>query len=70
MDEAAAAEDEITLVVQVNGKLRDRITVAADISEEEAKTAALGSELIQKSLEGKPPRQVIYVKGRLVNIVV
>jgi len=70
VDEAAAAQDEITLVVQVNGKLRDRITVAADISEEEAKATALSSELIQKSLEGKPPRQVIYVKGRLVNIVV
>ena len=70
VDEAAAAQDEITLVVQVNGKVRDRITVAADISEEEAKSTAIGSELIQKSLEGKAPRQVIYVKGRLVNIVV
>ena len=70
VDEVAAAQDEITLVVQVNGKVRDRINVPVDITEEAAKAAALGSELIQKSLEGNPPRQVIYVKGRLVNIVV
>ncbi len=70
IDEAAAAVEEITLVVQVNGKLRDRITVAADISEEDAKKAALSSEAITKLLEGKAPRQVIYVKGRLVNIVI
>ncbi len=69
VDEVAAAQDEITLVVQVNGKLRDRITVPVDVSEEEAKAAALGSDQIQKALEGKLPRQMIYVKGRLVNIV-
>ncbi len=70
VDEAAAAQDEIILVVQVNGKVRDRVTVAADVTEDEAKAAALGSSLIQKVLEGRPPRQVIYVKGRLVNIVI
>ncbi len=70
VDEAAAHEDEITLVVQVNGKLRDRITVPTEISEEDAKAAALSSEAVQKHLEGKKPRQVVYVKGRLVNIVV
>ena len=70
VDEAAAAEDEITLVVQVNGKVRDRITLPADVTEEVAKAAALSSEVIQKHLEGKPPRQVVYVRGRLVNIVV
>jgi len=69
VDEAAAAQDEITLVVQVNGKVRDRVTVAADISEDDAKQTALASEGVIKSLEGKQPRQVIYVKGRLVNIV-
>jgi leucyl-tRNA synthetase len=70
VDEAAAREDEITLVVQVNGKLRDRITVPADVSEEDAKAAALASEVVKKHLEGKTPKQVVYVKGRLVNIVV
>ena len=70
MDEAAAHEDEITLVVQVNGKLRDRVIVPADVSDEDAKAAALASEAVKKYLEGKTPKQVVYVKGRLVNIVV
>jgi leucyl-tRNA synthetase len=69
VDEAAASQDEITLVIQVNGKLRDRITVAADISQEAARSIALSSEAVQKALEGKKPRQVIVVPGRLVNIV-
>ena len=70
VDEAAAADDEITLVLQVNGKLRDRIMVPANISDEDAKKIALDSDAIKKTLEGKAPRQVIYVKGRLVNIVI
>ncbi len=69
VDEAAAADDEITLVVQVNGKLRDRINVPAGISADDAKARALNSEAVVKYLEGKTPRQVIYVPGRLVNIV-
>jgi leucyl-tRNA synthetase len=70
VDETAAAEEEITLVVQVNGKLRDRILVPVDVTEDEAKKIALGSEAVQKTLSGQIPKQVIYVKGRLVNIVV
>jgi leucyl-tRNA synthetase len=70
VDEGAAAEEQITLVVQVNGKLRDRILVAVDISEADAKAAALASETVQKYLEGKPARKVILVPGKLVNIVV
>jgi len=69
-DEDAAAEEQIILVVQVNGKLRDRIMVPVDITEEGAKTAALTSPLTQKFLGEMPPRQVIYVPGRLVNIVI
>ena len=69
VDDAAAAQEEITLVVQVNGKVRDRITVPADIDEESARQAALNLESVQKFFEGKSPRQVIYVRGRLVNIV-
>ncbi len=69
VDEQAAAQDEITLVVQVNGKLRDRLIVPVDISEEDAKRSALATESVQRALEGKAPRQVIYVKGRLINIV-
>jgi leucyl-tRNA synthetase len=70
VDQEAAAEEELTLVIQVNGKLRDRITVPVSISEEEAKKKALASEVVQKLLEGKQPRQVIVVPKRLVNIVI
>ncbi len=69
VDLAAAVEELITLIVQVDGKLRDRITVQVDISEEEAKRRALESEAVKKFLEGKPPRKVIVVPHRLVNIV-
>jgi len=69
VDEEAAADEEITLVVQVNGKVRDRIQVPVDISEDAAKEKALASETVQKILSGRPPRKVIYVPGRLVNIV-
>lgn len=67
---ALIKEQEITLAVQVNGKLRETITVPADIAEEEAKKISLSSAAIQKWLEGKEPKKVIYVKGKLVSIVV
>jgi leucyl-tRNA synthetase len=70
VDEAAAAEDQVTLVVQVNGKVRDRITVPVGIAEEEAKALALSSEAVKKFLDGGQPRKVILVPGKLVNIVV
>ncbi len=63
-------EEEIELVVQVNGKLRDKIKVPADISEDEAKEKALASEKIKKYTDGKEVRKVVFVKGRLINIVV
>jgi len=69
VDLEATREEEITLIVQVNGKLRDRLVVPADIDEERAKQAALDSENVQNFLEGKQPKKVIYVPGRLVNIV-
>ncbi|HEY5640315.1 MAG TPA: leucine--tRNA ligase [Dehalococcoidia bacterium] len=69
-DETLASEDEVTLVVQVNGKVRDRIAAPADIGEEAAKELALASEQVAKHLGGKGPRKVIYVPGKLVNIVV
>jgi len=70
VDAAAAKEDEITLVVQVNGKLRDRITVAAGISDEEAKAKALASEVVQSYMNERDPKKVIVIPGRLVNIVI
>jgi leucyl-tRNA synthetase len=69
-DPAAAAEEMITLAVQVNGKVRDRVQVPAGASEAEAKAAALASDGAQRFMEGKAPRQVVYVPGRLVSIVV
>jgi leucyl-tRNA synthetase len=68
-DAEAAREEEITLVIQLNGKVRDRISVPADISDDDARTAALASSTIQRLLEGQPPRKVIVVRGKLVNIV-
>jgi leucyl-tRNA synthetase len=69
-DAAAAAEDEVTLVLQVNGKVRDRITMPAGLSEEDARAAALANESVKRYLEGKEPQKVIVVPGRLVNVVV
>ncbi|HEU0294200.1 MAG TPA: leucine--tRNA ligase [Anaerolineales bacterium] len=70
VDETAAKEDMIEIPVQVNGKVRGRVNVAADASEEEIKSAALASETIRKYLEGKVPKKVIVAKGRLVSVVV
>lgn len=68
-DPALTVEDEITLAVQVNGKLRDTLTVARDIPKDEAEKLALASEKVIKMLEGRSPKKVIVVPNRLVNIV-
>ena len=68
-DEDLAADETITLVVQVNGRLRDRIEVPADVTEENARSVALKSARVRQFTEGKTIRRVIYVPGRLVNIV-
>ena len=69
-DEELAKEEEITLVVQVNGKLRDRITVPASITEAEAQQLARDSQRVKAYMEGKEIFKTIYVPGKLVNIVV
>jgi leucyl-tRNA synthetase len=69
-DEALAADKMITMIVQVNGKVRDKISVQVGISEDEAKEAALNSPNAQGFVGDKDIRQLIYVPGRLVNIVV
>ena len=68
-DPDAAAEDEITIVVQVNGKLRDRLTVPVGTSDDEVKSLALASEKVVSDQNGKQIRKVIVVPGKLVNIV-
>jgi leucyl-tRNA synthetase len=69
-DETLIRAEEITLVVQVNGKLRDRIEVPADITEEAAKELALSSARVRPHVEGREIRKSVYVPGRLVNLVV
>lgn len=69
-DKDLAAEEMLTIAVQVNGKVRDRFEAPADISEAEAKSRALATEGVQRFIDGKEPARVIYVPGRLVNIVV
>jgi len=69
-DEELARDEEITLVVQVNGKLRDRITVPASITEAEARQLVVERQRVKAYLEGKKIIKTIYVPGRLVNFVV
>jgi leucyl-tRNA synthetase len=69
-EENLIAAEEITLVVQVNGKLRDRIEVPADIAEEEARELALSSARVRPHVEGRELKKSVYVPGRLVNFVV
>jgi leucyl-tRNA synthetase len=68
-DEALAAAETFTLVVQVNGRLRDRIDVPVGISEAEAKELAQASDKVRPYTEGQQVARVVYVPGRLVNIV-
>ena len=60
---------DMNLVIQINGKVRSRITVAPDLEQDEIIKLALGNEDIKRHLDGKTVRKTIYVKGRLVNIV-
>ena len=69
-DESLARAETFEMVVQVNGKLRDRIIVPADITREAMEQHALESPRVQAYLQGKSPRKVIVVPGKLVNIVV
>ncbi len=70
VDEAALVQDEIELMIQVNGKLRGQIKVPASADKAAIEAAALASDTVQKHSEGKPPKKVVVVPGRLVNIVV
>jgi leucyl-tRNA synthetase len=68
-DAAAAAELSVTLVVQVAGKVRDRMTVSAGLSEEQALATALASERVRAALNADKPSKVIYVPDKLINLV-
>jgi leucyl-tRNA synthetase len=69
-DEASISAETVTLVIQVNGKVRDRIEVPADIDEASARALALESEAVQRHLDGRQSRRLIVVPGKLVNVVV
>lgn len=69
-NEELARESEVTIAVQVNGKLRDTLQVSADIAEDALKALAMNSEKVKTWTEGKEVKKVIVIPGRLVNIVV
>ena len=69
VDESALVEDEKLIIVQVNGKLRAKITVAADASKETVETLGLNDENVLKFTDGNTIRNVIYIPGKLLNIV-
>ena len=68
-DEVALKQDQVTVVVQVNGKVRGKMEVAADSSEDDLKEAAQALESVKKFIDGKTIRKIIVVKGKVVNIV-
>lgn len=68
-DEAALVEDEIEIVLQVNGKVRGRLTIPADADREKMNELAIADEAVQKQLDGGQPKKVIAVPGKLVNVV-
>jgi leucyl-tRNA synthetase len=69
-DPALVASERLTIPIQVNGKLRSRIEVPADFSEEQVVTVAKQDAKLAEWLQGKPPRKVVYVEKKLVNFVV
>ena len=69
-DEAALVQESLELVVQVNGKLRGKITVPVTASKEAIEATALLDEAVQRFVEGKTPKKVIVIPGKLVNIVI
>jgi leucyl-tRNA synthetase len=68
-DKKFLKEEKITLIIQINGKVRDKIEVVADISEKEAKELAFSSEKIKKWTAGKEIKKAIFVPGKLINLV-
>ncbi len=70
VDESLLVDDEVTIAIQVRGKLRDTITVAKGSSKEQLEELALASEKVQRSLDGAEIKKVIVVPDRLVNIVI
>jgi leucyl-tRNA synthetase len=68
-DPALALEEQVVMVVEVDGKVRDRITVDADAGEDRCRELALASDRVQRALDGRSPARIIVRAPRLVNIV-
>ena len=68
-DESALVRNEIEFIIQVNGKLRDRLMLASDADEETARAAALASARVKEHTDGKTIRKIIFVPGKLLNLV-
>ena len=68
-DESLLVESEVTCVVQVAGKVRDRLSVSVDISDDELRSMALASEGVRRALDGRDVRTVIIRAPKLVNVV-
>ena len=69
-DEAALKTEEVEIVIQINGKVRDRLVIPVELGREELEKQALSTEKVQAAISGKEVRKVITVPGKLVNIVV
>lgn len=69
-DAAMIKEKEVELIIQINGKMRSKITVEADISEQEAIALAKSSKIVQKWTDSQPIKKEIYIKGKLINFVI
>ncbi|MCP5077258.1 MAG: class I tRNA ligase family protein, partial [Psychromonas sp.] len=69
VDESALVEDSKLIIVQVNGKLRSKLTVAADATKETVEALGLADENVTKFTDGKTVRKIIYIPGKLLNIV-
>ncbi len=68
-DDKFIKEDKAVLIIQVNGKVRDRIEADMDISREEVENMAKGNEKVKKWLDGKEIREIFFVPNKLINIV-
>ncbi len=69
-DPAFVVDDEVTIVVQINGKVRDKLIIAKDSSEDVVRNIALASEKVQKHIDGKEIKKMVYITNRLLSIVV
>jgi leucyl-tRNA synthetase len=69
-DPALIVDETVTIVVQVNGKVRDKLDLAPDVAEDEVRERALASAKVQSAMEGRALKKFIYVPGRLASVVV